>query len=286
MYDLDRILNQEIKKKFLVNKPIDPIHKIPNIYNLDRYGYIYCIENLLNGKKYIGSTYSLNIGVANSGPMASLQKRASQYIYEYNKALKSKGVKKIHRPIIQAMIDEGIENFIMYPIAETLQPVHTDMENYFINLYDTIKNGYNLDEAINTRKTSRSNLSAKEKLLRSEPIIAVNMNQQKLIFSDSMKLFADYLHTTKDLIKNANRTGKPYRGWFIFYIDSVKREDVLINNVINDQDKRSQDRHSEKAKNFYKTLYDTIGLYLKNYPKTNQEYFPNFEKLDDLKYTE
>ena len=143
--------NKEIKRNFLVDREIESRYRAP-IGKF--YGYIYCIENKKNGKKYIGSTYSTWVGVETPDPMAAMMKRASGYIYEYNTALKSSpSVRKVLRPIMQAMVDDGIENFIMYPLAETTQKTHTQQENEWIDRFDTIENGYNGNYAGSLNRT-------------------------------------------------------------------------------------------------------------------------------------
>lgn len=275
--------NKNTISNFLINRPIPEkyrltVDKIP-------FGYIYCIENKLTGMKYIGSTYSVWAGIQKPRPYTSLSKRASHYLYEYNKAMKSitAGNKVTYRPIIQAMIDNGFNNFIMYPICETTPANHTGMENYFIDIYDTIKSGYNVSRAGVPTATGRV-LTARDKQIRSEGIIAVNMNDKKLVVSESMKLLGDYIGTTKDQIKNGNRNGKPVKGWFIFYLNPDKRHEILFKNVIHDQNKRKQERHSDKAKSFYIGLYNAIELHLNE--TYHSEYFPGFERLPNLIYTD
>ena len=278
------IRNKEMMKGFLVNS------EIPKEYRLDDdiipFGYIYCIENIKNNNKYIGSTYSIWTG-SRPSVMSQLGKRASHYLYEYNSAIKmissNKDVPiKYNRPIIAAMVQDGFENFIMYPIAETTREVHIAAEQFFINKYNTIENGYNLVKAVSLPGYSLShrNMTANEKQIRSENIICINNNEKKIIFSDSMKLFADYMNTGKDMIKNCNRMGRPYKGWFVFYIDNEKRLYVLNNNVLGD--KMLNVKRSESSKDFYKTLYGMITLYLKNL--NNKEYFPDFTILPPLEY--
>ena len=97
-----------------------------------------------------------------------------------------------------------------------------------------------------------------------------------------MKLFGDYLESSKDMIKNSNRKGRPYKGWFIFYINDEKRHFVLYNNVINDTYLPVNERHSEKAKSYYKELVSIVDLYLRDFAKT--DYFPNFTILNPLHY--
>lgn len=270
--------NKQLLQKFLINSKIDD--KYTENYP---FGYIYCIENINSHKKYIGSVYSVMIGNNKPIPYTQLRKRASNYLYEYNRVLKDKTTaKQFLRPIILAMIDEGFNNFIMYPIAETNKNNHTNMEKFFIKFYNTINNGYNVNPAGANMNKIGTKLMAKDKLLRSEGIIAINPIRKELIFSDSMKLFGDYMESSKDMIKNSNRKGRPYKGWFIFYINDEKRHFVLYNNVINDTYVPVNERHSEKAKLFYKELVSIVDLYLRDFAKS--DYFPNFTILNPLHY--
>jgi hypothetical protein len=128
-------------------------------------------------------------------------------------------------------------------------------------------------------------MTTHDKKVRSEGVIAVNLNQKKLVFADSMKLFGDFMNSSKDMIKNCVRKGKPYKGWFIFYLEEEKRAFILDRYVINDQDQRQQDRHSDKAKAFYIGLYNTVNAYLKETnPNVKAEYFSDFELLPVLEY--
>lgn len=276
--------NKEMMKGFLINKEIPKEYQLKD--DIIPFGYIYCIENTKNGKKYIGSTYSIWNGSKPSA-ISQLGKRASHYLYEYNSAIKmissNKNVPiKYNRPIIAAMIQDGFENFIMYPICETTRDTHIAAEQFFINKFNTIENGYNLVKAATLPGYSLShrNMTASEKQIRSENIICVNLNEKKILFSDSMKLFADYMNSSKDMIKNCNRMGRPYKGWFVFYIDNDKRAYVLNNNVLGD--KMPNVKRSESSKNFYKTLYGMITLFLQNL--NNSEYFPDFTVLPPLEY--
>ena len=216
-------------------------------------------------------------------PYTQLRKRASNYLYEYNKICVNKSsAKQFCRSILLAMIDEGFDNFRMYPIAEMTRSTHSLLEKLFIDKFDTIKNGYNRNPAGANMHKIGTKLMAKDKLLRSEAIIAINPNRKQLIISDSMKLFADYVGTSKDIIKNSNRNARPYKGWFIFYIDNEKRHYILESVVINDENKR--EIHSEKAKLFYKELVSIIDLYLQDFVKEN--YFSDFTILPSLQYTD
>jgi hypothetical protein len=266
--------NKVLVNNFLVIRKIAPEFKIP-IYE-DRFGYIYCIENKLDNKKYIGSTYSNWMDVKDPNISNPLRKRASQYLYEYNKGIKNTiSIKKLNRPIIQAMIDNGFENFIMYPLAETTKKNHTEAEKYFINYYNTIENGYNVIYGRGLTHHIGRALSTKDKKLRSEPIISINFNNKQIIFSDSMKLFADYMNSSKDMIKNVVRLGDFYKGWISFYIDTSKRK-YILEKVL-----EKSGYHSTKRKEFYTELVNNIEKYIKD---SKSELFYNFEILEPLKY--
>ena len=281
--------NQALKEQFFEARKIEKEYQIPSYDKL--HGFIYCIENKNTGKKYIGSTYSVWTDIKNPHPLSALHKRASHYIYEYNSAMKSlPSIKPISRPIIRAMVDEGIENFVMYPVAETTDKSHNSAEHFFIDKYKTDVDGYNVVAVNPNRTTNAGNtkgrvLTKHDKLIRSEPILAINMNSQEIVTADSMKLLADFLNTSKDIIKNNARSGRNHRGWFIFYNDSDKRHHILHHFVLGDNlgiQKRGNSRnHSDKSKQFYQELFNNVDSYLKN-PKS--ELFANFTKLPDLCY--
>lgn len=278
--------NRIIKNSFFEERRIPEKYQIkPNKFNPVPFGYIYCIENKTNHKKYIGSAYSIWNDINNPHQYSQLKKRATNYIYEYNRAINELSdpnkPNTYLRPIIQAMVSEGIDNFVMYPIAETTRDTHQAAEVYFINLFDTYANGYNVDmKGAGLNKIGKK-LTAKDKLLRSEGIVAINLNHKQIMFSDSMKLFGDYMNSTKDMIKNACRKGRPYKGWFIFYIDPEKRLYILDKNVRGDGLAKN-DRHSDKSKRFYEVLCGTVSLYLQD--SANPEYFSGFEVLYPLEY--
>ena len=82
---------------------------------------IYAIENILNHKKYIG--------------------RSKDVMNRWKQHIKHAFKKKIKNKLYDAIIKEGLENFIFYilEITDNLE----EREKYFINKYDTMNNGYN-----------------------------------------------------------------------------------------------------------------------------------------------
>ena len=270
---------------FLIIKPIALEYQLLNPYEVP-YGYIYCVENKLNQKKYIGSTHSNWNDIQKPDPINILRKRASQYIYEYNSGIeRSESTRKLLRPIIRAMVEDGIENFMFYPLAETQEYTHIKAENYFIDKLDTITNGYNARAKGVWGNSIGRTLTIQDKILRSDKVLAINLNQKKLVFADSMKLLGDFLGTSKDIIKNNNRSGRSHMGWFIFYINREKRFYVLDHFVINDNlgiQKRGNPRyHSESSKKFYSELYDSVSSYI---DRSKSELFTDFTVLDPLLY--
>lgn len=270
--------------------------EIPKEHKLSKFepifGFIYCIENLKNDKKYIGSTYGGWVNIKNPHISAPLRKRASQYVYEYNKAMKMlPEARETLRPIIRAICEDGIENFVMYPIAETNKKNHYDAEVYFINHFNTVENGYNATSTVDLQR-NRKRLgriqTVQDKIVRSKAVLAVNLETKELVHAQSMKLLGDFLNTSKDIIKNNVRSGRTYKGWHIFYINEEDRSNILFKEVLGDnlgiQSKGNSRNHSDKSKDIYIDLYNVVGNYLVD--PTSDKYFSDFTKHPELVYGE
>lgn len=274
--------NAALKEAFLdLERPIPNEYKIESRNGRVPFGYIYCIENKKNGKKYIGSTYSLYGDVVEPGNFAQLKKRVNQYIYEYNQGLEMvPSMVATLRPIVRAMVEEGIENFTMYPVSETGYKNHNDLEKFFINKFRTFPYGYNTNKGGKARMIYQPSQTAAGKKARSQEVIAINLNEKKIMFSDSMKLFADYMGSTKDMIKNCVRSGSQYKGWFIFYTNWQERDNV-ISKIINNEGVCKSRNISDKRKEFLKDFHQNISIYLS---KADSEMFSDFEILNALRY--
>lgn len=281
--------NKEIKEKFLELREIAPEYQVPNPEN--RFGFIYCVENLKNGLKYIGSTYSVWTGIKNPSYYSALMKRASHYVYEYNTAMKkSPSIRMTLRTIIRAFCEDGIENFVMYPVAETTKKTHFVLEDFFIEKYDSVEKGYNGSTAFKDAKMHTTDIrriyTRAHRVGLSDAIIAVNMNRKELVLADSMKLFGDFLGVSKDQVKNNVRGARSCHGWFIFYLNPDKRFDIVNNYVIPDnygvQKNRSSRNLSEKYKKFYLELFDAVNSYLNN--PTLSGLFEDFKLLPPIEY--
>ena len=276
--------NAAIKEDFLdLEREIPSQYRKESNNNRVPFGYIYCIENKKNGMKYIGASYSLHQDVVDPGNFAQLKKRATQYIYEYNRGKEMvPSMQETLRPIVRAMVQEGIENFVMYPVSETSYKNQSDLEKFFINKYRTFTHGYNTNRGgkAPVNPFDRRPHSEAAKKARSKEIICINLNEKKIIFSDSMKLFADYMSTTKDMIKNVVRICSQYKGWFIFYTDFDSRNNVIVDLLNNTGVFRTR-QTSDKTKAFYKDFHENVTAYLS---KENSGMFEDFEMLDPLRY--
>lgn len=88
-------------------------------------GYIYKIENLVNGKKYIGKT------------VFSVEKRWREHINSlYQKH-------SFNYPIYRAIRKYGIRNFKIETLEEVDNSLLNNREKYWISYFDTFKHGYN-----------------------------------------------------------------------------------------------------------------------------------------------
>ena len=88
-------------------------------------GYIYLITNNVNGNKYVGKTE------------LSIEERWGQHIKD------SKKEKCEIRPLYRAIRKYGVENFSIKEIDTGQGEELNNKEQYWIQHYDTYKNGYN-----------------------------------------------------------------------------------------------------------------------------------------------
>ena len=144
-------------------------------------GYIYKIENTINGKIYIGKTDYFDV---------------TKRWKEHKRAMNREDCK--HRPLYRAFNKYGIENFKFSVIEETNNT--SEREVYWINFYDAYNNGYNLtlggdgrsyvtidiDNCRITRDSLKTTINVRDNIL------------QEIIVKKE-KLFAKYLVCTQPL---------------------------------------------------------------------------------------
>ena len=87
--------------------------------------YIYKITNNINGKIYIGKT------------MRSIKQRWKEHLAN----IKKEECK--NRPLYRAINKYGVENFSIEKIEECSDIILSDREKYWIEYYNSFKNGYN-----------------------------------------------------------------------------------------------------------------------------------------------
>lgn len=88
-------------------------------------GYIYLIENKINGHKYVGMT------------QFSLERRWKEHLRDCTQK------KTETRPLHMAIRKYGAENFSMSLIEECPIEILSEREKFWIQQYDTYANGYN-----------------------------------------------------------------------------------------------------------------------------------------------
>lgn len=88
-------------------------------------GYIYCITNLINNKKYIGKTLN------------SIADRFKEHCQDATRRCEE------NRPLYRAINRYGKENFKIELVASCKEEDLSDQEIYYISVYNTYKCGYN-----------------------------------------------------------------------------------------------------------------------------------------------
>lgn len=119
---------------------------------------IYCIENLINGKRYIGQSIDIYARWTNHKTELNRNRHNNEKLQNsWNK--------------------HGSDNFNFYILKTTVPGELDALEKYYIDLYDTYVNGYNKDFGGSTRRLFSD--ESKEKMRRSHkslPIYQINLD--------------------------------------------------------------------------------------------------------------
>lgn len=125
----DRLHNKQLLYKLVWSTYLQQAYKntFHNILgNRDPKNVIYCIENINNGKKYIGKT------------SAEVSKRWTEHIKT------SLNIGTIKTTNIHKALYNHWDEFIFYIIIETEKDKLSELEKFYINFYESDKYGYNI----------------------------------------------------------------------------------------------------------------------------------------------
>lgn len=211
------IQQARLKRDSFLNMNYKPLEIIAD--SNDNLYYIYMIAHKSNFKlKYIGKT-------------KNIYDRALNYIR--NVETYSKDTTKWARPITKALYSEGINSFIMYPIATVngkenagiieqmlIRKHHTHISEEGLNVSLTV------DMSGNNTRTGCPH-SVDTKIKKSKPMIAINNESKTILIAIGGKILGDLLNASKDLIKNVIRKPCHLRDWYIYYLNEYDREDIL-----------------------------------------------------------
>lgn len=183
-------------------------------YNNSDIIWIYKLTNTENNKIYIGKTNNL-------------RQRAFNYINDFLKG-------ELGRKISKAICDIGIDKFTMIPLEVACTEKSAEIkEMYYIDLYDTITNGYNSVNASTTHSITKPRKGVPHtlysKMIKSKLICCINDSENKIIFSTGLKLFGDYIGRHKDEIKSAARRETRLDGYFIYYLNNSDFRNQIAN---------------------------------------------------------
>lgn len=178
--------------------------------------YVYIVKNIKTGKMYVGRTINI-------------YHRASDYtrIHRNRATYASKKLNLIY----SAIFNDGIDDFIMYPIAtcdNLYDAAITEVE--CMKLFNTIyPNGYNLKASYDfhdfqTRPGYKHSIEAKIK--KAKLVMCINPVTHSAILSVGMKLFGDFTNSTKDLVKNCAKRPCMHRGYYVIYINDIDRKNI------------------------------------------------------------
>ena len=137
-------------------------------------GYIYCITNKINNKKYVGKT------------TFSVEKRWNEHLKDH----KRKHLEK--RALYEAMNKYGVENFTCECLCECSNDILDVKEQEYIKLLQTYKNGYNLT------------IGGDGKILYNYDDIVKYYINNKVTLSETAKTFNCSVDTVRDVLNKYN----------------------------------------------------------------------------------
>lgn len=178
-------------------------------------GHIYLIVNNINGKLYVGKTYT------------TLDKRFKEHVSD------SKKERNRNRPLYRAINKYGHDNFKIIPIKTFKESILEEKEKYYIQLFDTYNNGYNATLGGDSRKYL--NISQKDILNAIQNNKSMNQAAKSLnIDPSTLKRFATSFNIKYKIIDRQEVYSKLTREEAINIKYSDKREkDLAIKYNVN-----------------------------------------------------
>lgn len=176
--------------------------------------WIYKITNTINNKVYIGKTNNI-------------KNRVKNYINIFCKG-------EINNKIDKAINKYGITNFNISILEVAYNNYSADIkEKYYIDLYNSITEGYNINNGGGYNILKKSHTGTKQtlysKMAKSKLICAINPEMNEFIFSTGLKLFGDYIGRSKDNIKSAAKRETKINGYFIYYLNNTDYNNQISN---------------------------------------------------------
>lgn len=208
-------ISKEYQERFLDMNHLPELIRVAPKSSTDVY-YIYVIENLKNGKRYVGKA-------------KNIYARATDYTRGIRNA-DSYNTKK-YRFMMKTLYEEGIENFIMYPIATCDGNVEAGyLEVEMMQALNTLyPYGYNIRSAhdfVGRRTNYGYAHSVKTKAKKSKIMVCLHPELKSGFISIGMKLFGDFIGSSKDQVKNCAKRPCKHHGYYIFYMNDIDREAV------------------------------------------------------------
>ena len=209
--------------------------------------YIYKITNNLNQKIYIGKTLS------------TIEKRWREHCHDcYNERCGN-------RPLYAAMRKYGIENFIIETVEECSDEVLNEREIFWIEYYNSFKNGYNATKGGDGRSyldydvvvTTYNELKS---LTETAKRLEISSKQVQII----LKARGIKIYTSQEVnrVKNGISINQyDLEGNYIKTFPSIKNAAIELGILKSPKDRGCTSHISDVCKNKRKTAYGYIWKY-------------------------